>query len=138
MTFKIYGIGYANRTLAEICQVVGEKEAYVIDVRFSPFSRNRAFHREALRAALGERYRHVAVLGNRNYRGGPVDIVDYVAGRALLKSLDRPAILICACADPSHCHRSVSLHRLAEEGFETEELNLSGTAQTESRQLPLF
>jgi len=82
-----------------------------------------------LQAALGSRYVHLGAFGNRNYQGGPVDIVDYEAGRAALEALERPALLMCMCRDPAACHRSVIMERLRAEGFSVGEWDEPGVYQ---------
>jgi uncharacterized protein (DUF488 family) len=91
MTTTAYGIGYSGRMVDELKRIVEELDAYLVDIRFAPYSRNPAFRKAALEAAFGARYVYLRVFGNRNYKGGPVDIVDYDAGkdaqRALLNAI---------------------------------------------------
>lgn len=49
-------------------------------------------------------------LGNRNYKGGPVEIVDLEAGLAQVAALlvHQPVILLCVCAEVQHCHRRLA------------------------------
>jgi hypothetical protein len=46
-------------------------------------------------------------LGNRNYKGGPVEIVDLEAGLAQVadRLVSQPVILLCVCAEVERCHR---------------------------------
>ena len=131
---RVYGIGYSGRTVDDITRILDDLDATLVDIRFAPYSRNPEFRKEALERVLGARYVYLRALGNRNYKGGgPVDLVDYAAGRAALAMLDKPALLMCMCKDPATCHRTVVLHRLAHDGFETEEWSDHG-----SKQLPLW
>lgn len=133
MTIQIYGIGYRGRTVDDIKRIVEELDAYLVDIRFVPYSRNPVFRKPALERELGARYRYLQAFGNRNYKGGPVDLVDYEAGRTVLEALDKPALLMCMCHDPTTCHRATVLQRLAVDGFEAQEWNGHG-----ARQLPLW
>ena len=70
----------------------------------------------------GARYHHIKALGNRNYKGGPISIVDYEAGKAAIERSGRPVILTCVCRDYTTCHRRAVAERLREEGLEVEEV----------------
>jgi len=123
MTQIVYTMGYAGKSLAEIRRLAEELDATLCDVRFSPRSRNPQFSGQRLAEALGERYVHLAAFGNRNYKGGPVDIVDYAAGKALLAAHPRPVILLCVCREAVRCHRTAIARQLAQEGFAVQELD---------------
>lgn len=129
MTRQAYGIGYSGRTMDELERIVQALDAVLVDIRFAPYSRNPAFRKASLQAALGSRYVHLGAFGNRNYQGGPVDIVDYEAGRAALEALERPALLMCMCRDPAACHRSVIMERLRAESFSVGEWDEPGVRQ---------
>ena len=62
----------------------------------------------ALRAQFGPwDYYHIPALGNVNYRGGPIVIADYAAGKHViedLRSRARTVVLLCVCADVQTCH----------------------------------
>jgi uncharacterized protein (DUF488 family) len=133
MTRQVHGIGYNGRTLDDLRRIVEDLDAYLVDIRFAPYSRNPAFRKAALDKAFGDRYRYLQTFGNRNYKGGPVNLVDYTAGRAALEALDKPALLMCMCKDPASCHRTVILERLAQDGFVVQEWHGHG-----AQQLPLF
>ncbi len=119
----LYGIGYSGRTLDELRHILEQLEAVLVDIRFAPYSRNPDFRKPHLETVFGDRYLYLRAFGNRNYKGGPVDLVDYEAGKAALEVLDKPALLMCMCKDPATCHRAVVLQRLAEDGFEVQEWN---------------
>jgi uncharacterized protein (DUF488 family) len=125
MTDRVYTIGYSGRKPAEILEIARDLDATVFDVRFSPRSRVPHWTRGRLEALLGDRYRHVRALGNRNYRGGPTDLVDFPAGLELIRESNRPVILMCACKDPAFCHRSTIAEKLRRAGMEVTELNES-------------
>lgn len=125
MTQQVHTLGYSNIKLPRLAELVDELDAIVFDVRFSPRSRNPTWSGGNLRAVLGDRYRHVKDLGNRNYRGGPIDLVDYEAGRQQIEQSDKPVILMCVCSDYARCHRSTIAARLRAEGFQVTELPAS-------------
>ena len=60
-----------------------------------------------LKRTLEAWYHHVPTLGNRNYKGGPVELVDLDAGLTVVHQLleTSPVILLCACRDLLRCHR---------------------------------
>jgi uncharacterized protein (DUF488 family) len=122
MTQQVYTIGYGGRTPAEIEQLAQDLDATVFDIRFSPRSRDPRWSRKQLGELLDSRYRHVRELGNVNYKGGPIELVDFDAGRELIEQSDRPVILMCVCRDPRICHRTVVAHRLREAGLSVTEI----------------
>lgn len=128
MTHQVYTIGYTGRKPADIEKVVKDLDAILLDIRFSPYSRVSHWMGYSLRAKFGDRYHHVKALGNANYKGGSVEIVDYAAGRDTIESLDKPVILMCACGDPATCHRTVVAEMLRADGFTVAEIDQSFTA----------
>jgi uncharacterized protein (DUF488 family) len=117
MTQTVYTIGYAGKSADDVKRIAEELYATVFDVRFSPRSRNPQFSGRRLAQLLGGRYVHVRAFGNRNYKDGPIEIVDYEAGRALVEGHPRPVILMCVCRDPGRCHRTAVGRQLVEDGF---------------------
>lgn len=107
MLHKIYTYGYSGRTPHELQTRAEQLEAVVADIRFSPRSRIPDWSGGRLQKLLGDRYRHLPALGNRNYRGGPVEFVDLATGVVEVGELLRqqPVILLCVCADVQRCHR---------------------------------
>ena len=119
---KVYTFGYGGRNLADLLHLVWQLDAVVFDVRYSPRSRNPQWGRDRLKTALNQRYRHVREFGNVNYKGGPIHIVDYEAGKQRIADSDRDVILMCVCKDPGICHRTTIARKLREDGFEVEEI----------------
>ena len=112
----LYTVGYIGWRLQDIQAVLESHQASLVDIRFAPYSRNPAFRKAHLQAQLGARYVHAQALGNRNYQGGPVEIVDYQRGRRIIAGLlDQwgAAILMCACAEVEECHRKGVGERLS-------------------------
>jgi hypothetical protein len=114
---KLLTYGYTGASVEELARVLAARpDALVVDVRYSPFSRNSEWSGSALRERFGAAYFHVKPFGNVNYRsGGPVRLDDPEGGvRLLLAALERcgfgPAreptvILLCACRARAGCHR---------------------------------
>lgn len=78
-----------------------------MDIRFSPRSRILDWTAGRLAKLLGNRYRHLPALGNRNYRGGLIEFVDLEEAVVQVGELLRqqPVILLCGCARLEQCHR---------------------------------
>jgi activating signal cointegrator 1 len=106
---RLYTYGYSGGSVQDLRNYAAAG-ALIADIRLSPRSRVPHWNREPLEQLLGNRYRWIKALGNVHYRGdGPILIADLPAGLRLVKTalLQGPVILLCACSDPSTCHRSV-------------------------------
>ncbi|SRR5579875_2316182 len=122
----LYTIGYTNQAEQQrLGQLMQARHRLLVDIRFTPFSRAfPAFCREQLHhrynvaeqahLPVGERvarYVWYRSLGNRNYRqGGPIQLANPEQGvRHVVAALlaGRDVILLCACADERHCHRTL-------------------------------
>jgi hypothetical protein len=108
--------GYEGRRLPSLVAAVEALDATLLDIRFSPYSRNPAWNRKALTEALGDRYRWVKPWGNVLYQGGPTDcqIADFTAGLAVWDALTGPTILLCRERRSAECHRMTVATMLAE------------------------
>lgn len=105
---NLYDAGYNEIRDPKLLEAAAEKlDAIIFDARFSPFSKNPAWSGHNLEKAIGDRYSHVKSLGNKNYKGGPIDFVDLDAGlKALAFVLEhKSVILLCACPNRLTCHR---------------------------------
>lgn len=104
---NLYDLGYSEITPDMLKLVAKTLNAIVVDARISPRSRNPGWRQGALENLLHENYTHVKALGNVNYKGGPVEIVDLEAGMKVLNQilLSQPVIIICVCKDRERCHR---------------------------------
>ena len=71
---QILTIGYSGWKPAAIRATVESHSAVLWDIRYSPRSRHPQWQREALRELLGAAYVLVPALGNRNYKGGPIEL----------------------------------------------------------------
>lgn len=103
----LYTVGYSGRLPHDLQALAEHLDAVVVDIRFSPSSRSPDWTAGRLQKRLGERYRHLPALGNRNYQGGPLEFVDLEAGVVKVGQLlsQRSVILLCGCADVQRCHR---------------------------------
>lgn len=117
-----YGYGKSGN-LRDLRQRSLDLDAFVIDVRYSPSSKNPTWRKDNLRDALGTmadinadpydgmpRYVHLQSCGNKNYKGdGPTELA---APNTCVERLDEALstefsiILLCYCPDPHYCHRS--------------------------------
>ena len=112
----LYTFGYQNAKNPESLLALAEKrEAVFADARFSPNSRNPMWGRARLALVLGERYVHVKALGNRNYKGGPIDLLDPDAGAEQISALLERSnvILLCTCWNVDTCHRKTAAEYVA-------------------------
>jgi len=122
MTTKIFTTGYQGKTLPLLLQLAAERGAMIVDIRFSPHSKNPSFDIANMQKFLGAAYIHLPELGNADYKTNHIRLVNYPAGREWLRQLKVPAILLCACKDPRDCHRTHIANLLKNEGFEVEEI----------------
>ena len=106
----LYTFGYSGKQPEELLALAEQLNATVADIRFSPRSRVPQWSGGRLARLLGDRYRPLPALGNRNYKGGPIELVDPETGIAQVASLlaHQPVILLCVCAEVEHCHRRLA------------------------------
>ena len=86
---------------------------------------------------MGRTYVYCHALGNVNYKGGPIEIVNPEAGMEIVEGLTgqgKAVILLCACKELMSCHRYHVAQMLVEciEGMTYEEI------KPPSAQLSLF
>lgn len=130
MPHPIYHFGYTGRDLEDITSRIAQSGAILVDIRYSPRSRVPSWRQAAFEKHLGRRYRWKGdLLGNRNYGGGPVDIVDLSQGLQFIQDSARqcPVVIMCVCAKVEGCHRQPILLALQEAGFEV----IDGLPETE-------
>jgi hypothetical protein len=128
---KFFTTGYTGRQVEQLPELLDFYEAVLADIRFAPVSRHLQWTRNYLSLMLKNRYRHVAALGNRNYKthGGAIQIHNLELGIRLIESWETNVILLCACAELEKCHRRVVKAELEKRGFETEEITSWVTSQ---------
>jgi uncharacterized protein (DUF488 family) len=100
----LYTFGYRGESIGNLKAHVERLNGMVVDVRYNPYSPNPTWSKLGLMKVFGERYIWLKDLGNRNYKGGPIEIVDMEAGLARIEGMTAP-ILLCACSDVTTCHR---------------------------------
>lgn len=88
------------------------RNGILVDVRMQPHTRQ--WGKEELVRTLGSLYVHVPELGNVNYRGGPIQLLDPGVGVARVLSMmdSQEVVLMCACEDYDRCHRKVVVQEL--------------------------
>jgi uncharacterized protein (DUF488 family) len=104
----IYTIGYSGLKPDRLLAAAENYNLLVVDVRYSPRSRQPEWSRKRLQELLGARYLHVPAFGNINYKGdGPIQLADPEAGKAVVveRLAQQPVLLLCACKDWQTCHR---------------------------------
>jgi hypothetical protein len=110
-----YSGGKPARKPADLLRILRLLDAELIDIRKMPYSRHVPdWNRANLQRVFGPRYHHVEAWGNRNYaNGGPIEIVNFMAGWRQVHTIERPIILLCTCAQiewtdgnqAKNCHR---------------------------------
>lgn len=122
----IYTIGYSGMPAPRLQQIVTALNAILVDVRFRAASRIATWNKGALVKQFGDKYIHLPQLGNSLYREGGMQIADYEAGLAaisvIMVTLEKPVVLMCACASPVECHRTHLADLLRTDGYEVAEL----------------
>lgn len=118
-----YTTGYTGKAVEQLPALLDYYDAVLADIRFAPTSRHLQWTRNYLSLMLKNRYRHVAALGNRNYKThDSIQIHNLEIGIRLIQSWETNVILMCACADLENCHRRVVKNELERRGLETHEI----------------
>jgi len=115
---QLYTLGYSGWKLDALVTKVQDLDAALMDIRYSPNSRQPQWRMRELAAFFGARYVHVPALGNINYRGGAMKISDYAAGRRIAQRYlaeGHNVVLLCVCAQVAQCHRLYVATRLEED-----------------------
>lgn len=134
MTTTIYTTGYQGLKLEVLEAFLEAHDCDLFDIRFKPWSPNPQYTKTAFAHRFGDRYHHLIELGNRLYKTASIEFVDFEAGVHAIEANLRPVVLLCACADPSTCHRTAAARLLAERGFSVTELRESASTQSPSPQ----
>jgi hypothetical protein len=117
MTLKrnaLYDLGYIGCNLPDLKAAVTTTGATLLDIRFSPYSRNPTWSGNNLVKVFGEQYVHCRSLGNENYKMAGMENVKFVdldKGIIMICGLLQkgPVIVMCACKDVNHCHRLLAV-----------------------------
>jgi hypothetical protein len=105
---RLYTLGYQGIRPEIFTNIALALSWKVLDIRFSPRSRNPGYSKKRLSEALGFQYTHLPALGNVNYKsGGPIEIPDLDTGLARLRRHLHfmPCLLLCVCKNYDTCHR---------------------------------
>lgn len=120
---KFFTTGYTGKQVEQLPALLDKTDAVLADIRFAPTSRHLQWTRNYLSLMLKNRYRHVAALGNRNYKTHDrIQIHNLEIGIRLIESWDANVILMCACAELENCHRRVVKNELERRGREVREI----------------
>lgn len=122
---RVIPVGYGNAKHRDlIARLMQDETMLLVDTRISPRSAVPGWHRTSLEHRYGKQYKHLGeTLGNKNYKGGPIEIVDLDCGLLDLQQLlldGHTILLLCGCSKHQECHRWVIANALAERWSEVE------------------
>ena len=120
---KIYMTGYTGKDVNDLKPLLETLDAMLIDIRFSPYSRIFHWRKVYLKSLLGDRYRHIANLGNRTYKEDKITIQNLELGIQTILNLPTDIVLMCACEKTENCHRRVIVEKLNEHKIKTIQIN---------------
>jgi uncharacterized protein (DUF488 family) len=127
---NFYTTGYTGKAVEQLPSLLDFYDAVLADIRFAPVSRHLQWTKNYLALMLKERYRHVAALGNRNYKTpGAIQIHNLEIGIRLIRSWEKNVILLCACENLENCHRRIVKNELEKHGQEVAEITSWDTSQ---------
>jgi len=122
----IYTVGYSGISADELEALVRRRQALLMDVRLKPYSRRKGFDKFSLQRRLGSAYIHASGLGNINYRGGDVKLLDpfpWIEQIAKLQEEGCNVVLMCICKEVEGCHRKQVCELLEARGLTVEHLH---------------
>ena len=137
VTYPLYTIGYGGMSAGRLAKIVHALNAMLVDIRFRAASRKPEWNKGALLNLLGDRYVHVPSWGNELYRSGGMKIANYQAGKKMIESIAMPVVLLCACASPEECHRTVVGDMLRTDGYTVTELTRTEIEKALAAAVPL-
>jgi uncharacterized protein (DUF488 family) len=120
---KIFTTGYTGKDINDLKPMLEALDAMLIDIRFAPFSQVFHWRKVYLKALVGDRYRHIANLGNRTYKENKITIQNLELGINTILNLPSNVVLMCACEKMENCHRRLIVEELHKKGTETFEIN---------------
>lgn len=112
----LYTFGYQKQHPQTLYDHLKRLGAVLVDIRYSPHSRNPVWNGGNLSIVLGNRYVYLRSLGNVNYNSEEgIRIADIETGGAKVAAMMQvaPVILLCVCPNPETCHRKVVADALA-------------------------
>lgn len=137
---RVFLFGYEGRQPSDLLAACQRFDAKLVDVRYSPRSRNAAWSGRSLAALFGDRYVWCQAFGNVLYKSkDDVQLNDPERGVAEVAALleTQSVVLLCVCPTIA-CHRTVAARLLRERlGVESVELD-DALAALAPQQVPLF
>lgn len=114
---RLYHVGYRDGwTMASLVERVREMDAVLVDVRFRSGYPRSTWSAARFTAMLGQQYRWIPALGNRNYRSdtAPIELANAPKGIVQVRALmqESSVVLMCACAQYDICHRRVVIEKM--------------------------
>jgi uncharacterized protein (DUF488 family) len=142
---QLYDVGYQGVARDLLFAALKKLGAVLVDVRYSPRSRDANWDGKALTELLKDSYVHIQELGNKNYKGNTIELASPEAGVLMLYQIlhERPAIMMCACGNRGWCHRTVaakwfeSKYGMVSQGLKVADMKVILGAK-EHEQLALF
>ncbi len=122
MTQKIFTTGFTAKDINDLRPMLDVLDALLIDIRLVPYSQVLHWRQIYLKVLLGSKYLHIPNLGNRTYKEAKITIQNLRLGLETVFSLNKNALLMCACESAENCHRRVIIAELKRRGIETEEI----------------
>ncbi len=112
---RIYTTDYTDHDIALL--------PALLDIRFTPTSKQVQWQKDYLRLLLKNKYLHVSHLGNRSSKeSGKQSIQNINLGIKIITELKMNLLLMCECQRIEDYHRQEISRRLCEKGIETKEL----------------
>ncbi len=112
----VHHVGYTEPGARErVDALLADPHAILIDTRYRSYSKLPGWNMQELQARYQGQYKPLgSLLGNRNYKGGPIDILDLSQGIGELEKVIQAGftpILLCKCRSKT-CHRFTILEAL--------------------------
>ena len=134
---KIFTTGYTAKDINDLRPMLDALDAVLVDIRFAPYSQVLHWRQIYLKVLLGSKYLHIPNLGNRTYKEDKITIQNLQLGLETVFSLNKNAVLMCACEKAENCHRRLIIAELNKRDIETEEILIWKTRDS-SQQSKLF
>lgn len=123
MAQRIFTTGYVAKDINDLRPLIEALDAYLIDIRFAPYSQILQWRQIYLKVLLGSRYLHIPNLGNRTYKEDKITIQNLELGLKTVFSLNENILLMCACEIAENCHRRLISAELKKRGIESVEIS---------------
>jgi uncharacterized protein (DUF488 family) len=123
MINRIFATGYAEQDINNLKPLVEGLDTILVDIRFAPYSKEMFWRKVFLKTLLGDKYLHIANLGNRSFKeSDKCAIQNLQLGIETLLGLNMDSILFCVCSARENCHRRVIAEELQKRGIEIIEI----------------